>query len=256
MKTEARRWRILSWLLLSFLCVLLIAIVSMTLWLQSYLASPQAMDALRNGNGVTVTTTNDDIIFMPQQPPIEGIIFYPGARVEPEAYARYMRTFAEHGYGAFIVKMPLNVALLGENLASNVITAYPSIKLWIIGGHSLGGVSASSFALHNTAIKGLLLYASYPIEDLSKDTRLRVTSISGTNDGLATPAKVDAAKPLLPMSTVYIAIQGGVHAFFGDYGPQDGDGQPTISREDAQKTITDASLMLLDGIQKEYPVTA
>ena len=250
MKTE-RRWRILSWVSLSLLCVLLIAIVGITGWLQSYSASAQAIDALRNGNGVTVTTTNDDIIFMPQQPPSEGIIFYPGARVESAAYARYMRTFAEHGYAAFIVTMPLNVALLGENLASNVIAAHPSIKLWVIGGHSLGGVSASSFALHNAAIKGLLLYASYPDEDLSKLTRLRVTSISGTNDGLATPAKVDAAKPLLPANTVYVSVQGGVHAFFGDYGLQDGDGQPTTSREAAQKVIADASLALLDNIRKE-----
>lgn len=207
------------------------------------------MDALHNGNGVTVTTTNDDIIFMPQQHPIEGIIFYPGARVDPDAYARYMHTFAEHGYAAFIVKMPLNIALLGENLASNVIAAYPSIKLWVIGGHSLGGVSACTFALHNAVIKGLLLYASYPSEDLSKQTRLRITSISGTNDGLATPAKIDAAKPLLPTTTNYVVVQGGVHAFFGDYGVQDGDGQPTTSREIAHKTIADASIMLLDAVK-------
>ncbi len=250
MKTKSRR-RILRWVLLGVLCVLLV-IVAGTAWeLRPFPASAQARDALHNGAGVTITTTNDDIVFMPKQHPIEGIIFYPGARVDPDAYARYMHTFAEHGYAAFIVKMPLNIALLGENLASNVIAANPSIKLWVIGGHSLGGVSACSFALHNSIIKGILLYASYPAVDLSKQTRLHITSISGTNDGLATPAKIDAAKPLLPPTTVYVTVQGGVHAFFGDYGVQDGDGQPTTSRETAHAVIADASLTLLDAVKKD-----
>ncbi len=251
MKSKPRRRRVLRRVLLGLLCVLLIAIAGATWWLRPFPASAQAMDALRNGNGVTITTTNDDIVFMPTQHPTEGIIFYPGARVDPDAYARYMRTFAEHGYAAFIVKMPLNIALLGENLASNVIAANPSIKIWVIGGHSLGGVSACSFALHNSVIKGILLYASYPSEDLSKQTRLHITSISGANDGLATPAKIVAAKPLLPKTTVYVTVQGGIHAFFGDYGPQDGDGQPSTSREIAHKTIADASVKLLDSVKAD-----
>ncbi len=250
MKTKPRRRRILKWVLLGLLCMLLITIAGTAWWLRPFPASAQAMGALHNANGVIVTTTNDDIVFMPEQHPIEGIIFYPGARVDPDAYARYMLTFAEHGYAAFIVKMPLNIALLGENLASDVIAANPSIKLWVIGGHSLGGVAACSFALHNSIIKGLLLYASYPDEDLSKQTRLHVTSISGTNDGLATPTKIAAAKPLLPATTSYVVVQGGVHAFFGDYGVQDGDGQPTISRESAHVTIADASVKLLDAVKE------
>jgi len=249
-KMKPRRRRILIWVLLGLLCMLLITIAGTAWWLRPFPASAQAIAALRNGNGVTVTTTNNDIVFMPEQHPIEGIIFYPGARVDPDAYARYMHTFAEHGYAAFIIKMPLNIALLGQNLASNVIVANPSIKLWVIGGHSLGGVSACSFALHNSIIKGLLLYASYPSEDLSKQIRLRITSISGTNDGLATPAKIAAAKPLLPATTNYVVVQGGVHAFFGDYGVQDGDGQPTTSREIAHRTIADASMKLLDAVKE------
>ncbi len=255
MKTKKPRRRILRWVLLSIVCVLIIAFAGTAWWLRPSLASAQALDALHTGDGVVVTTTNETITFMPeQQQPIEGVIFYPGARVDPDAYARYMRTFAEHGYEAFIVKMPFNIALLGENLASDVITAHPGIKAWVIGGHSLGGVAACSFALHNVAIKGLLLYASYPNEDLSKQTRLHIVSIFGTNDGLATPAKIAAAKPLLPTTTMYVSIQGGIHAFFGDYGPQDGDGQPTTSRETAHTAIANASLALLDTVQKDSRV--
>lgn len=235
--------------MLSMLSVLLLAIGGATIWLSGYTASQQALDALHSGNGVTVTSTTSDITFMPQQQPTVGLIFYPGARVQPEAYAHYMRVFAEHGYAAFILRVPFDVALLGTDLASNIIVAHPDIKQWVVGGHSLGGVSACTFALQNTAVKGLLLYASYPNDDLSKETRLHITSISGSNDGLATPAKVDAAKPRLPSSTKYVVVQGGVHAFFGDYGPQDGDGQPSISREAAQSMIVDASLVLLDSVK-------
>ena len=62
--------------------------------------------------------------------------------------------------------------------------------------YSLGGAMACTYAGGSTSIKGMLLYAAYPGGvDLSKRTDLTVVSIYGTNDGLATPAKIDAAKP-------------------------------------------------------------
>lgn len=221
------------------------------LWLRPYMAMPTALAAMKSGKGVTVTDTSDSIAFMPASPPHVGLIFYPGAKVEPAAYAVYMRAFAEHGYAAFIVKMPLNLAIFGENKASAVIAAYPHISTWVIGGHSLGGVFACSFADKHSTIKGLLLYASYPSSDMSSQTRLHVVSLSGSNDGLATPAKVNAAKNLLPPTTQYIVIQGGIHGFFGDYGVQDGDGQPSITREEARAEIITASLALLASVSQE-----
>lgn len=248
MKTKAKPRRIVRWVLLGVVFILLIVIASAGIWLRPLPASAQALDALHGGGGVTVTTTNDSVTFMPAQKPSEGLLFYPGAKVDPNAYARYMRTFAEHGYAAFVVKMPLNIALLGENLAADVIAANPSIKKWVIGGHSLGGVAACRFAARNAVITGLLLYASYCDVDLSKQTRLHVVSIAGTNDGLATPAKIADTKHFLPTTTLYVTVQGGVHAFFGDYGVQDGDGQPTTSREIAHATIANASVALLDEV--------
>ena len=43
----------------------------------------------------------------------------------------------------------------------------------------------------------------------------------------------------------FAAVQGGVHAFFGDYGAQPGDGDPGISREAAQEQITAATVDFL-----------
>ena len=240
-----RGWR---FVLLGFVALLVIAAMSFAIWWRTFPASPAAVKAAQTAQGVTVSATGDQIAFLPRQAASVGLIFYPGARVDPTAYATYMRGYAEHGYAAFILKVPLNFALLDSNGAAKIIAAHPEIKSWVVGGHSLGGVAASSFAAHTPTVKGLLLYASYPNEDLSQHTSLDVVSIYGTNDGLATPEKVHSASHLLPPSTRYVAIQGGVHAFFGDYGPQDGDGTPTVSREVAHAEIVAASLQLLDRV--------
>ena len=55
---------------------------------------------------------------------------------------------------------------------------------------------------------------------------------------------------LLPASTTWLPIQGGNHAQFGWYGPQPGDGQPTITREDQQAQVVAATVALLEEIGK------
>jgi hypothetical protein len=37
-------------------------------------------------------------------------------------------------------------------------------------------------------------------------------------------------------------IDGAVHAFFGDYGSQPGDGEPTISHDEARTQISNATV--------------
>src|SRR5438270_500507 len=74
------------------------------------------------------------------------------------------------------------------------------------------------------ALPGVVLWGSYPqaSDDLS-GSALAVVSISGTRDGLSTPAKIDASRPLLPPDTRWVVIDGGNHSQFGWYGPQGGD---------------------------------
>lgn len=67
-----------------------------------------------------------------------------------------------------------------------------------MGGHSLGGVIAAreaDDADEDTVapVVGLLLYASYPANDISGTLDARVESISGSRDGLATPDKINAS---------------------------------------------------------------
>src|SRR5688572_22986581 len=70
--------------------------------------------------------------------PTTGLIFYPGGRVDPRAYAPAARAIAAEGYLVVIVPMPLNLAVLAPHRAAEVIAAYPGVTAWAVGGHSLG----------------------------------------------------------------------------------------------------------------------
>ena len=245
LKRLSRTWRIV---LLALLAIIIVGVAAAAVWLQPYSASSEAVAALRGTADVTVTQNSDMIAFVPRNQAHVGLIFYPGAKVDPIAYSVLMEQIAEKGYDTFIAKMPLNLALLNENAANPIISAYPNIHIWAVGGHSLGGVAACDYAAAHGNIKGVLLYAAYPSKDISQDTKQDFTSIYGTQDGLATPAKVNANKKLLPLATVYLPIQGGIHSYFGDYGHQDGDGQATISRAEAQSEIVADSVSFLNHV--------
>ncbi len=215
---------------------------------QGYPPSPEALAAMRSSHTVSVTDTEDQIVFMPKTAPKAALIFYPGARVAAAAYAARLRPVAEHGYAVFIVKFPLNLAIFGVNRAGEIIAAHPEIKKWVMGGHSLGGAFGSAFLDGRKDVQGLILYASYPAGNLSQRTDLVTVSIYGTNDGLATVERIDKAKPTLPPQTKYVPIRGGIHSFFGDYGIQDADGKPGTTREDAAAQIVAATLAAMDEV--------
>jgi hypothetical protein len=112
---------------------------------------------------------------------------------------------------------------------------------------------AARFArLHAKEVKGLVLWAAYPSagDDLSASS-LPVLSVSASRDGLATPAKITAARPLLPPTTVYQPIEGGNHSQFGSYGIQMGDHTATIAPSQQWKLITGATADFLDQVAKQ-----
>jgi dienelactone hydrolase len=143
-----------------------------------------------------------------------------------------------------VVKPPLGVALLAS--AAPALDAHPEVTSWAVGGHSLGGVAAGS-AVGDPRIRGVFFWASYPANDLS-DAAVSAVSIFGEHDGLTTPADVEDSRALLPLSTVFVEVPGAVHAFFGDYGPQAGDGVPTTDRATAQRQIVDATVRFVAGL--------
>lgn len=201
----------------------------------------EAISALQSDPSVQVDEGNW-LVFSPKlQTPNTGFIFYPGGKVDYRAYAPMAHELAAKGYLVVIPRMPLNLAVFGINRAGAVIEKYPTIAHWYIGGHSLGGSMAANYLYeHQSQFAGLILLASYPASsnDLQNYSG-KVLSIYGSNDGLATPAKIEASRALLPASTVYYEVNGGIHAYFGWYGPQKGDGEPSITREEQQNQLVE-----------------
>jgi dienelactone hydrolase len=225
--------------LIALVVIVLLAVAGFVIWAETPLGPmPEAVAALES-NGRVAVQTEPWLTFTPlDAPPTEGIIIYPGGRVDARSYAPVARAFAEEeGLLAVIVPMPLNLAVFGVNAAADVIAANPAIERWIIGGHSLGGAMASSFAAENE-VDALALWASFPANDsLATRTDLPIISLYGTNDGVATPEDIAASRPNLPPNTIWSPIEGGNHAQFGWYGDQPGDGVATISREAQQAQV-------------------
>jgi hypothetical protein len=213
-------------------------------WLNPFPHQPSGADGQTTG-----TTTEDatSVTLVPEGKARAGLVFYPGARVDARAYQDILGPLANAGYLVVILKVPLGIPLLDISQARGAMDEHPEITSWAVGGHSLGGVSASSFAKANRDVSGLLLFA-YPAENMADTVDLSVLSISGSNDGLTTPDKISASKPLLPPDTGFATVEGGVHAFFGDYGEQPGDGEPGISRQEAQQQIAAESIRFMDRL--------
>ena len=242
-----RRKRTLRIVLIAVAVVLLVAAAGFFAWTRvaGYAASPEAA-AL----AATAETPQGWYAFQPAQPTDTGFIFYPGGLVDPTAYAPLMKQVSERGILTVIVPMPLNLAVFGASRANDVIAAYPDIEHWIIGGHSLGGSMAAGFVKDNpTAVKGLVLLASYPASsaDLS-GLPIEVVSVYGTEDGVAGD-KPAASMSRLPHGTELVVIDGGNHAQFGDNGTQRGDGTASISREDQQRQTATAIAGLAGGLK-------
>ncbi|HEY0603702.1 MAG TPA: alpha/beta hydrolase [Herpetosiphonaceae bacterium] len=244
-----RRW----WLLLALPLLLALGFVGWALLGPQPM--PEAIAALQSDPQVAVQQSSW-IVFQPAATtPTTALIIYPGGRVDERAYAPAAHALAAEGYLVVLVPMPLNFAVFAPDRASEVIAAFPAIRHWAIGGHSLGGAMAAQFAhAHPQQIGGLVLWASYPPDSASLAERpLRVASIFGTRDGVATSENIEASRPLLPQDTSWVAIEGGNHAQFGWYGAQSGDLQATISREEQQAQTVAATLAILEQIDRGEP---
>lgn len=216
-----------------------------------YHADDTALASLQSTSQLTVLESSGYYAFIPvAEATKSAFILYPGALVDAQAYAPLMAGLAEQGYSSFIAKMPLDMAILKQDAASQIIADYPNITDWYIGGHSLGGVMAASYADENPdLIKGIAFLASYPNKDLTDQT-LKVVSLYGTNDDVLNMISYEEAQALLPTDSASykeIPISGGNHASFGNYGPQSGDGTATISAESQQEVAVNAIVNLMNN---------
>jgi pimeloyl-ACP methyl ester carboxylesterase len=220
--------------------LVVIALVSVAFGVYVNMVMPgERAEALRvwNDRGVSITSTDHSIVLAPTGPSNgTGLVFIPGAKVDPYAYMFKLSSLVEDGVTVVITKPTLNLAFFDTRPLSSFTADAPGVADWFVGGHSLGGVKACMLA-DDPAVSGLILFGSYCANDLS-DTDLDVVSISGSADGLSTPEKIANAAAMLPADTEFVEIAGANHAAFGDYGVQPGDGEATIDTDAVRDAIT------------------
>ena len=221
--------------------ILLVLITSVLVYLNTYYKAESVNDYLKSNDIVEVKKDKNGYYF--DGPGEDNIlVFYPGAKVEYVSYAPLMSRLAEQGVDTFLVKMPFNIAFFDGNAIKDIMKDY-KYDNWYLSGHSLGGVVAASYTSKHDDIKGLILLASYS----TKKVDCRVLSIYGSNDKVLNIDKFNENRKFLPDDSIVVKIDGGNHAFFGNYGPQKGDGNASISRKEQQEITT---LKIIDFIEE------
>ncbi len=229
LKSNKKR-RLLPKIIIAVIAVLMIGCI---LYVSDYYAADfAAIEAMQGtDDGVSIEDTENAIYFIPDD--IEaGFIFYPGGKVQAEAYVPLMRKCAQEGILCILDKMPFNLAVFKTNAADGEEEKYPGVTNWYIGGHSLGGSMAAKYVSeHTDQYDGLILLAAYSVNDIS-DSDLKVLSVYGSEDGVLNNENYEKNKENLPDNFTETIIDGGCHAYFGSYGMQDGDNEAKISNEE------------------------
>jgi pimeloyl-ACP methyl ester carboxylesterase len=221
-----------------------VAAAAILWWLRPFGATEIARDAMRSDAAVHVDVSWTRIRLEPTQDRRgTGLVFYPGARIDPRAYAHILRAVAEAGYPVVIVKPPYDLAVTARDAAADVAGDEPGER-WVVAGHSLGGVVAAAAAGRTIRLAGLVLWASYPDGDLS-DRTFPAVSIWGSQDQLTTPADITRSRAKLPPGTTFVKVRGANHSAFANCGQLPGDGPLRVAKVAAQDEITAATIAFL-----------
>jgi pimeloyl-ACP methyl ester carboxylesterase len=220
----------------------------------AYRASATAQAALQGNASVRVSAGPHDWVFQPKDGGAGvGVVFFPGALVDPVAYAPLLLAVAEEGYPAILVQVPRRGVMGGAEGAEPLNRAVAAtlqvhgVQRWVVAGHSRGAeIAARLVATRAPSIAGLVLIGSSHPRDFSlAGIPLPVTRIYGTRDTVADWEKQQATMRNLPASTRLVRIDGGNHSQFGSYGFQPADWPATISREEQQRQTVAAIVDML-----------
>jgi len=236
-KLRIRRIRITGW---SALTALMVTLVSFLAWFHLVLPADRGatLEVFRDDR-VVFSTHNDTLVLAPATTQsTRGLLYFPGAKVDPYSYLHPFLEVAAGGVTVVIVEPTLNMALFDTRDFATLTGSHPAIKDWAIAGHSLGGVRACMLA-DDPQVRTLVLFASFCAEDLSM-ANLDVIQVLGDADGLIDEATRLEAQSLLPAGRYStIVIPGANHASFGTYGPQPGDGESSLTDAQMQEVMTE-----------------
>ena len=226
-------------------CLLLSFVTGFVYLSVHYSVREEALEVLSDPTGAVITKI-DGGYFVDGTGETVALIFYPGAKVDTEAYLPLMKQIADNGVDCFLADMPMRMAIFDKNAADDFITSY-HYDCWLIGGHSMGGMVAAGYAAeHPDTIDGVVLLAAYPTEKLSDSTGL--LSVYGTEDKILNRKQYDASKKYFPSHYTEIPIAGGNHSQFGNYGFQSGDGKANLTTHEQQTQTTFAIVSFTKGI--------
>ena len=232
--------------------IIIIGLVRLSSWLGDYYrATDRAWSYIDEpAHGVTVDYVDNTIVYRPENPEA-AMIFYPGGLVETEAYAPLLEQLAENGIMVVEVAMPHYLAMLDANGARGIKAKYPEVDRWYLGGHSLGGAMVSLYAArHQDEYEGAVLLAAYSTEDIS-DSDMDVLLMYGSEDKVINMDNYKKNLPNLPKDYQEVVIDGGCHAYFGDYGMQKGDGTPSITVQEQTQITVDSIVEFITGESHE-----
>ncbi|MCC5894757.1 MAG: alpha/beta hydrolase [Alkalibacterium sp.] len=234
MKTIQKNWKkiVLG-------CVILLAALLVGLFIFVRVSTYEAMEEAKDLLNDTNVMQEDNWIKIEPEVRIGTIVFYQGAFVEAESYLPLAKSLSDQGFRVFIPYMPLNLAILNTRAFERIYDEYASDEEWVIGGHSLGGASASLFvADQDEHIDGVFFLASYPSANSDLSNRsFPVLSITASHDIIVDDERFNESRENLPDHTVFSRIEGGNHSNFGYYGFQSGDGISQITREEQHEQV-------------------
>lgn len=186
----------------------------------------------------SISEDKDMVVFHAGNDDGDALIFYPGGKVESTAYYPLLAEIADQGITCVLMKMPFHLAFFAPNAADKVYDRLPEIKRFYIGGHSLGGAMASSYMSKNQdELSGLILLGAYIYGDIDPS---KVLTMYGSNDKVLDRSKITYKENVQ-------VIEGGNHAYFGNYGEQKGDGTATIRQDEQQKKTVDAIVKFIQN---------
>jgi hypothetical protein len=239
-----RRIRITGWTALS---ALLVTIIGFLTWFHIvFPADREATLEVYRDDSVVVTPVDGAVIIeSTSQESSQGLLYFPGARVDPFSYLHPFVDVAANGTTVVIVKPLFNMALFDTRSFEELTSSAPGVDQWVIAGHSLGGVKACMEA-DQPEVTALVLFASYCANDISR-LDLTVLQVLGSNDGLIDLAASAAEASNLPVTHTTLTLSGANHASFGTYGPQPGDGLQTLTRADMRVAMNDVMATVLSS---------
>jgi hypothetical protein len=188
------------------------------------------------------------IAFRPRKAtPSAGLIFYPGAAVDPRVYAPILRGVARAGYLVALVPMPGNMALSGSDRVDDVMAGNATPADWFLAGHSLGGIAVLAYVKeHPATSKGFIHWASYGTTEYDiHDVDIPGASIYGARDGRSTVQEVKDGAAFLPAKTSFVRLEGANHAQFGHLCRSEQDQKPDISLEQQHALVQGATVQLM-----------